>query len=418
MSYGHSNEQPSRVLVANKFWYLRGGLERVMFDEIGQLAARGVEVAHFSMDHPDNDRSPWESYFAPHVELGKDADLSAWERFRAAANLFWNREAAARFGRLLNDFGPELVHVHGVHRQLSPSILFAARERGIPVVQTLHDAHHVCPADVLLRGGDSVCLPRACGKHNFLPAVTNRCVRGSVAASALSAAETAWQRTTGTYQRTVTRFIAPSHHLARVMHEGGWAVTPIDIIPNGITTAFGSREAGDFLFIAGRLSPEKGVDLALEAAARLDLRIVVAGDGPESERLRSRFPAAEFLGHVTRDVVAEYLARCTALLLTSCVPENAPMSLLEAMASGVPVVAPRLGGVPEIVEDGVSGLLFTPGEIDELVGAVRRLAEEPGLAETVSEAARKRVERCFTLERHTDLLLKTYAAALSTEVVE
>ena len=121
-----------RIRVANEFWYRRGGLERVVFDEIAWPEAAGHETAHFSTRHPENDPSPWSDYFVPYLELGAHGSLTPRERASAAGRMFWNREAARRFACLLRAFRPNIVHVHGIHRQLSPSILAEARRAAVP----------------------------------------------------------------------------------------------------------------------------------------------------------------------------------------------------------------------------------------------------------------------------------------------
>ena len=253
-----------RVLVANKFWYQRGGSERVMFDEIEGLTRAGHEVVHFSTNHPANEPSSFAEYFAPYAELGVDGRLGIGERAVALLNLYSNREARRRFARLLDATHPDVVHVHGIHRQLSPSILVEARQRGLPVVQTLHDYHHVCPADVLLLKGTAPCVPRRCGRLNYLPAVANRCHRGSTASSALSASETGWQRLRGVYERTVQRFISPSRFLAATMRAGGWDV-PVDLVPNAValppdttavSTAASEQEGPYFLVLRPAVAGE------------------------------------------------------------------------------------------------------------------------------------------------------------------
>lgn len=403
-------------MVASKFWYPRGGLERVMFGEIEQLEARGIQVAHFSTDHPQNVYSAWRSYFAPYLELGSSGVLGPSDTALAVARMFWNRTAASLFRRLLSDFQPGLVHVHGIHRQLSPSILFAARQLGVPVVQTLHDAHHVCPADVLLRAGSVVCEPRACGVYNYAPAVINRCVRGSIASSGLSAAETLWQRLLRSYERTVTRFIAPSRHLASVMIDGGWGSIPIDVVPNGVRSSSDlTRHDEGWMLVAGRLSVEKRVDIALEACSRAGVRVVVAGDGPEAPSLKRGFPDVEFVGHLDVEGVTRLLTRCRALLLSSTVPENAPMAVLEAMAAGVPVIAPRLGGVPELVQHGETGLLFEPGSVEDMTECVLRLAGDDDLAIRLGASGSAVARDEFTDGLHAERLLDVYHRAMSTK---
>jgi glycosyltransferase involved in cell wall biosynthesis len=399
-----------RVLVANKFWYRRGGQERVMFDEIAWLQDAGHDVAHFSTAHPDNEVSPWSGYFSGYLELGPVYALSAAERARAAGRMFWNGEAARQFGRLLSDYRPDVVHVHGIHRQISPSILTRARLRGIPVVQSLHDYHHICPADVLLFRGSEPCLPRRCGTLCYGAAVRGRCMRGSLAASALSAAETTWQRVRRSYEMGVSRFISPSAFLAEQMRLGGWTKA-CDVIPNAVAVGPSDRGAGADFCVVARLSGEKGVRVALEAARLAGVRMVVAGEGPVGPELRTAYPEAMFLGRLGDHAVSDLLAGSRAAVVPSLCVENAPMSVLEAMAAGKPVVASAIGGIPEQIRDGVDGLLVRPGDVEALAGAMRRLAADDGLCERLGDAARVTVAARFSPDQHLAALLDTYRAA-------
>jgi len=401
-----------RVLVANKFWYHRGGLERVMFDEIAWLEGAGHTVAHFSAAHPDNEESPWSEYFAPYLEIGADSGLSAGDKARAAARMFANRDAARLFSRLVADFEPDIIHAHGIHRQLSPSILLSAARRGVPVVQTVHDFHHVCPGDVMLRGGAVACEPRRCRRLWYGPAVSNRCVRGSRFASAVSAAETSFQRTRGAYERSVRRFISPSSFLARALVEGGWRI-PCDVVPNAVPLS-PVGGGGDFVLYAGRLSPEKGVEVFLKAARMAGVRAVVAGEGPLGRDLRTLFPEAVFRGRLDAVTVADLIGQSLACVVPSTCYENAPMSVLEPMAAGVPVVASRIGGIPEIVEDGVNGILLEPGNVEQLAIALVRLKNDPALAAGMGAAARRRIADHFSPEQHLSALLATYDRAMSS----
>lgn len=400
-----------RVLVANKFWYRRGGLERVMFDEIAWLEDGGHQVAHFSTTHPSNIVSAWSRYFVPYLELGSGGGLSSVDKANAGLRMFNNREAERRLSAQIAEFRPDIIHAHGIHRQLSPSVLIAARRAGVPVVQTLHDYHHVCPADVLLVGGHTVCEPRRCGRYGYGAAVANRCVRGSLAASTLSAVETGFQRVRRVYERTVVRFISPSSFLAKVMNDGGWTV-PCDVIPNAVPTAPVGR-GGAYVLFAGRLSTEKGVEVFLQAASAAGVPAVVAGEGPLGDELRRVYPQAEFLGRVDGAMVEQLVAGSLACVIPSRWYENAPMSVLEPMAAGRPVIASAIGGIPEQVEHGVSGLLVRPGDVGELARAIERVRDEDGLASALGAAARARVAERFSPKQHLEALLETYEAAMS-----
>jgi len=397
-------------LVADKFWYRRGGTERVIFDEIEWLEAAGHQVAHFSTAHPMNQPSPWSDYFAPYLELGVDGRLSASEKALAAARLFYNREAARRFTRLLDDFRPDVVHVHNIHRHISPSIVMVAQRKGVPVVHTLHEYHAVCPSDLLLRDDLSVCQPPRCGGANYLPCVRYRCVRGSLAGSALSALEIFWRNRVLDYPALVDTFISPSAFLASVLDRSGWRRRPVRVLPNAVPVG-DVGEAGDYFVYAGRLSREKGVQTAVAAAAQAGVELIVAGDGPLGEQLRAAAPASvRFTGRLPGEQLDELLRHALAAVVPSDCFENAPLAVLEAMAVGRPVIAARTGGIPELVRDGVDGILVEPGDVESLGQALRRLHADRSTADSMGAAARQRVSEAFSPARHLDGLLATYEA--------
>jgi glycosyltransferase involved in cell wall biosynthesis len=400
-----------RVLVANKFGYPRGGLERVMFAEIEWLQDAGHEVALFTTRHPENLPSKWEPYFAPYIELGSEARVGFSQRVVAAARMFGNSEAARQFARLADAFKPDVVHAHGIHRQISPSILAPAAARNIPVVQTLHDYHHICPADALLYTGIEPCDPRRCGRLWYGAAVAGRCVRGSFSASALSAAETAWARARGVYERGVARFISPSRFMAEQMRAGGWEL-PFDIVPNATVTTDAPRSAGEGFVVVGRLAREKGVAVALQAASEAGVSMTVVGTGPLEAELRSAYPQSRFTGQLDREHVSEVVGRARAVVVPSVWFENASMTVLEALGAGVPVIASAIGGIPEQVANDSDGLLVPPGDVCALAEAMRALDDKPELAMRLGERGRQTVGTRFTPRVHLAGLLESYERAI------
>ena len=379
-----------------------------MFDEIAWLEGAGHEVAHFSTSHPDNQSSPWSDNFAPYTELGEHASLGVREQTVAAGRMFYNVQAAKLFRRQLAVFRPQVVHAHGIHRQLSPSILLEARRAGIPVVQTLHDFHPICPSDTLLRAGREACLPPQCRGFNLLPCMVHRCVRGSVVASAASAAELLWRRWFIRYAGLVALFIAPSQFLADMIRSGGWGRPPITVLPNAVLDAPPSAPGDGFLY-AGRLSREKGVATLLAALVRCKLPLIVAGDGPQERELRNMAPATvRFVGRATASEVAQLRHDCLAAVVPSECAENAPLAVLESMAAARPVVASRVGGIPELVRDGVDGILVPPGDAGALSAAMVRLAGDRELAARLGRAGRLRVTEKFTPAAHLYGLLDAY----------
>jgi glycosyltransferase involved in cell wall biosynthesis len=398
-----------RILVVNKFWYHRGGLERVMFDEIEWLENAGHEVAHFSTAHPLNEPSPWSQYFAPYLEIGQSNNLAISDKLLALSRMFYNHEAARAFKRLLVAFRPDVVHVHGIHRQISGSILIAARDAGAPVVQTMHDFHAFCPADILLRGDGKVCDPPLCRLSHTGPAIRNRCVDGGILRTLISTSELAFRTVTHRHSSLLTAIISPSRFLASSLRRAGLIRTPIFLVPNAVRgPKWSSRAVGPFLY-AGRLCLEKGLPVLLEAAEQAQVPLAVAGDGPLRHLGKARHsPLVQWLGFRTTDEVQILFRDSSGLVLPSLCIENAPMSVLEAMASGVPVVASSVGGVNELLRHTKEGLLVSPGSVSELREALLRLAGDPSARLRMGLGGRDRAANCFSPERHLRRLMTVY----------
>lgn len=386
-----------------------------MFDEMKWLQEAGHEVAHFSAAHPENDASPWSDYFVPYLEIGENTTLTRRQKVLAAQRMFWNREAARRFKHLVSDFQPTIVHVHGIHRQISPSILAAARQADIPVVQSLHDYHPICPADDLLLGGSVACEPPRCGPLNVIPCVFYQCVQHSTLKSGLAAAELTWRRSAVHLESLVDAFISPSRYLARIVAAGGIRRRPIHILPNAIPSepySGGGRANASFVY-AGRLSREKGLSTLLRAVERARVSLLVAGTGPLHDSLAAAAPPnVRFLGRLGGEEVSGLLAGCRAAVVPSEWAENAPMAVLEPMALGRPVIASRIGGIPEQIRDGVDGILVRAGDELELAAALRILAEDSDLADRLGRSAHARATTLFDPQSHIAGLLDIYLSVV------
>jgi glycosyltransferase involved in cell wall biosynthesis len=386
-----------------------------MFDEVEWLQEAGHEVAHFSADHPENDASPWSDYFVPYLEIGTHTTLTRREKALAAQRMFWNREAARRFKRLVREFRPNILHVHGIHRQISPSILAAAKQAGIPVVQSLHDYHPICPADDLLLGGSVACEPARCGRFNVLPCAFYQCVQHSTMKSTLAAAELLWRRWVVRLESLVDAFISPSHYLARAVAAGGIRHRPVHVLPNAIPArpTVGCGRAGESFVYAGRLSREKGLPTLMRAVERAQVPLLVAGAGPLRDTLEAAAPPnVRFLGRLGGEEVDRLLAGCRAAVVPSEWAENAPMAVLEPMVLCRPVIASRMGGIPEQVRDGVDGILVQAGDDLELAAALRILADDADLADRMGRSAHARATAIFDPLSHVAGLVDIYRSVL------
>jgi len=316
---------------------------------------------------------------------------------------------------VLDDFRPDVVHLHNIYHQLSPSILRPLARRGVPAVMTLHDYKLACPTYRFLDHG-KIC--EACLGGRFHHAVLRRCNRGSLASSAVSALELSLHTVTGAY-RPVQLFICPSRFIAGRMSAAGVFVERLRHLPHfidcgGISVRAG---AGAGVAYAGRLAQEKGVDVLIEAVALLEgVTLEVAGDGPEREALESlaRRLAPErvrFHGALSKKATHDLLRGAALVAVPSRWYENQPMIVLEAFACGVPVVASQLGGLPELIEPGVDGALVPANDPLALAGALRDVLGDPGRAVSMGAAARAKVEERFQTATHLARLDELYSEA-------
>lgn len=352
----------ARVLLVNKFYYPRGGDCTATLSLEKLLIAKGHEVAIFSSTHALNNPSSWSAYFPSEIDLSKakKAGLVA-----ALTRPFFSKEIKEKFNRLLDDFRPDVVHAHNIHSYLSPYIVELAARRGVPVVWTMHDYKLICPAYTCLREGKTceLCF------HRKWPVVKHRCVKGSLKGSLLAFLEArVWNRKR--VERSTATFISPSHFLKSKMVDAGFQPEKIRVIHNfmpELPTTETIKKQPYYCYV-GRLSPEKGVDTLLEAAKDLPHPLYIIGGGSELEKFKTKYPHENirFLGQKPPEEVLRIVRQARLTVIPSIWYENNPFSVIESLCVGTPVLGARIGGIPELIDEGKNGLLFTPGNVEEL----------------------------------------------------
>jgi glycosyltransferase involved in cell wall biosynthesis len=329
----------------------------------------------------------------------------------------WNPAAARALREIVDRVRPDVAHVHNTWYALSPAIIAALDDAGIPVVMTLHNYRLLCANGMLFR--DNQPCEDCVGDHAW-HGVRHRCYRGSVAPSIPAAATIALHRRLGTWQRRVRLFLAMTAFAKRRFVAGGLPPDRIRVKPHFVDDP-GSRErppsaSRDVLYV-GRLSVEKGVDVLVDAFSLLegcDLRLVVIGNGPAQSALERRAGHnVHFTGWLPVGQVHEYMRRARALAFPSRLYETFGMSILEAMAAGLPVLASDLGGSPEIL-GGRAGWLVAPGDATAWAAAIRRLAD-PALADLTGQAARRQWQDRFTPSTGLSMLEDAYQWVCRTE---
>ena len=405
-----------RILHVNKFLYRRGGAEGYMFDVAALQRADGHEVAHFGMAHPQNEPMPYAEHFPSHLEFEPPPPDTAG-KVRGMGRMIWSRSARRGIEAVLDDLRPDVVHLHNIYHQLSPSVLAPIRRRGIPAVMTLHDYKLACPTYRFLDHGRPC---EACLAHRFWEPLRKRCNTGSLAASAVNAAELSLHTLSGAYA-PVSVFACPSRFLEAKMRQGKVFPDRLRWIPNFVDVGGVPRavEAGNGrVAYAGRLSDEKGVDTLVEAvAATPGLEVDIAGEGlirPDLEALATELGVADrvrFLGRLPLAAVQDLLRASSVAVCPSRWYENQPLAILEAFACGVPVVGTGLGGIPELIEPGVDGAIVPPNDPRALGAALRDLTERPDRAHALGAAGRAKVERAFSSGLHLERLWRLYDEA-------
>jgi glycosyltransferase involved in cell wall biosynthesis len=399
-----------RLLAANNYYYRRGGAETVFLDQNALFEDIGWSVIPFCMRHPDNYPSPWAGYFVDEIEFGQAYSLP--RKLSMVPKTIYSLEARRKLKRLLRDTRPDVFHAHNIYHHISPAILGVVAKRGIPVVMTLHDLKLACPSYNMLTH-DGIC--ERCRRNRLYNVVVHKCIKGSRALSAVVFLESTLHRLLKTYMRHVSRFVVPSLFYINKLVEWGFDATRFIHIPNFVETRdiAPSGEVGAAFLFAGRLAPEKGIMTLMKAAAQAHVPLWIAGAGPLDSSLRAFAAQAAmdvtFLGYLSKEQLYARICQARAVVMPSEWYENAPLSLMEAYAAGVPVIGARIGGIPELIHERETGLTFTSGSVEDLACALREMAElSDSTVRAMGAAGRAWMEAQYTPRMYRERLLGLY----------
>ena len=380
-----------KILIAHNF-YLEGGGEDIVYrDEAALLSEHGHNVFRLERDNRDV------------AELGVAA---------LAASAIWSRKSYREVRDIVAREKIDVVHFHNTLPLISPSGYYGAHAAGAAVVQTLHNYRLNCVNALLFRAGAPCedCVGRSLPWRGVL----HRCYRDSYAASAGVGAMLSFHRLRGTWKKQVDRYIALTEFAKQKFMADGIPENLISVKPNfggdiAISNVPG-RKRGGFLYV-GRVSQEKGILPLLAASTQVKAQFRVIGDGPL--KLPPIPPNVLHMGAQPKDAVMENMVSSLALVLPSLCYEGFPMVVAEAFAAGLPVIASRIGGIPEIVEDGVTGLLFTPGEEADLVKTLNWATEHSEAMAEMGQNARRRYEERFVPRHNYTRLMEIYDEAIA-----
>lgn len=389
-----------KILLANKFYYRRGGdcVCTINLEEL--LKAHGHEVAIFAMKHPDNLPSKWSKYFPSEVKFKLGTGM-----IEAFMRPFGTKEVKRKFNALLDDFQPDVVHLNNIHSQLSPVIAELAHQRGIKVVWTLHDYKLLCPRYDCRQNGKKMCRECFTDKRGVL---RHKCMKNALFPSLLSYFEAVkWSRER--LEACTDLFICPSLFMKEKMTEGGFDERKLATLCNFIDTEkcrYKSSSREEYYCYVGRLSYEKGTQSLIEAAAQLPYKLKLIGDGPMSQELKNKCQElkapVEFMGHQEWDEIKKTVSKARFAIMPSIVYENNPLSVIEALCLGTPVLGARIGGIPELIEEGKNGLIFESGNVENMVETIKKTWDTPFDYEEIATNSTIK----FNSKQHYENLLK------------
>ena len=400
----------STLLSINNYHYYRGGAETVFLEHNRMFAGAGWNVVPFAMHHDKNLPTPWSQHFIEEIEFGKDYSLA--QRLRRMPKVIYSFEARRKLDGLISMTRPDISHAHNIYHHISPSILGLLRSRGIPVALTLHDLKIACPAYSMLSHG-GIC--ERCRGGHLHQVVLNRCIKGSVALSGVVMLEAILHKLLGSYRHCVDRFVVPSRFYMEKLTQWGMPADRFRHVPNFVDATQYRPDAGSgsgFVYF-GRLSREKGVATLIRAAAAARSTLTIVGTGPQEGELRALAASLgtdiRFLGYQTGEALHAAIRGARAVVLPSEWYENAPMSILEAHALGKPVIAANIGGIPELIHEGETGVTFESGNVDALGNVLQAVSGWSQAAVTrMGQQARRRVEVDFSPQRYCERIDAVY----------
>ena len=329
------------------------------------------------MKHKDNQKSEFDNFFISTVDYTNK--ISLIEKIKAVGRIFHSFEANKKLENLVAHFKPDIAHLHLVYHQLPISIVSVLKNKQIPIVHTLHDYKPVCPTYSFI-SKNKIC--EACKNKKFYFSFLNRCNNNAMVPSMINMLEMYMHHTLGYYD-LVDTYITPSKFMLEKLVDFGMPRQKLVHIPNFIdSTKYPIKNKSEnYILYVGRLVPVKGVYTllyAMDKLAQFNLKVKIIGDGPDRKNLEKlkyelSLTNVEFLGYQQFNSILSYLSKCMFTVLPSEWYENCPMSVLESMVMGKPVIGSNIGGIPELINNNTDGLLFEPGNADDLADKINYL---------------------------------------------
>lgn len=403
-----------KVLLVNKFHYLKGGSEKYYFDLAKLLQEHGHEVAFFSMQDEKNIKTDCKEYFVENSDMNSKNPLKAFD-------IIYSRRNKKVMEKALDDFKPDIVHLNNFQRQLSASIIKPIKKRNIPIVFTAHDLQAICPKGTMLDNDKCIC--EKCLEQTSLNCLKKRCIKHSYAKSLLASIENKYYKQKKIYTKFIDYIISPSQFLVKKFINYGVEKNKISCIHNFTQIPFKiCNSNGNYILYFGRISKEKGIYNLLKAFSQVPRGILyIAGTGPDVSKIRKEIKKLKIgdriklLGYLNQEQLKKYINNCRFVVVPSTGYENCPYSILETLSAGKTVLASNIGGIPELIIDNETGLLFETNNIEDLEKKMNLLLNDDDLIRKLEFNARKHAKQEYNKDIYYKKLINIYYKLINGE---
>ncbi|MDR1555766.1 MAG: glycosyltransferase family 4 protein [Tannerellaceae bacterium] len=404
-----------KVLQINKYFYIKGGAETVFFNTMDLLTEKGHTVIPFSLKSRKNRPSAYESYFVDYPEL---SESGLWTKVKYLFAFIHNRQAARKLKALLLAEKPDVAHIHLLFNCFSVSILPVLKECKVPVVMSVHDYRLICPAYTFIDGQGHFC-ERCKAKHAY-HCIVHRCYRNEWFSSILLALDSYYRTWFIRPVELIDQFIFVSR-FSRDKHismDASFESKSLYLYNFTPLSDKGACLRSDYILFFGRISAEKGIPTLMKAMEQIpDVKLKIVGTGPLLEDLKKHSgPNIEFAGFQSGNELYDSIRKARFVIVPSQCYENNPLSVIESMTLGTPVIGSRIGGIPELIEEGRTGYIFDVKSAENLQQTIRKALSLPEQEyAAMSLAAKEFASEQFSGESHYRRLMAVYDSVITKQ---
>ena len=412
--------------MVDNYLYIRGGAQRYVFELSELLKSRGHEIIYFTAKHKNNISTEYDQYFVDGFTYSdmQESDFSVFAKMRAGLNSIYSFDAAKKFRELIRITKPDIIHTHSIPYRLTSAVIDAAQKENIPVVHTCHEWKALCPNQRLFNFNTPMVCEK-CKNFKFYNAVKEKCIKGSFFGSVLGCAEAYLCHFRGTYSHKIDKFIAPSIFVKKKMEEYNFDTNKIAYIPHYFNLdKFSPRYSSDnYIIYYGHLTVQKGIKTLVNAMKNVPkTSLVIIGDGELKEEVNHMISTQGIKNVILKDYILsedifEYVRNAAFTIIPSIWFETAGLVIYESFALGKPVIGSNIGPISELIENGCTGLLFEPGNVNDLTEKINYLIEKPDMISDMGKKARMKIEKNYSSDFHYNELMKVYEQVLNSNKV-